>query len=162
MGAIFEFVGSFWFGGKVAGTLATKVIPSIAAQPELIQDKMMVTVSFSSFFFIMCSSVLGMPISTTHSDVGALIGSGVAALGSNAVSYSKMKRIVMSWFLSPLVAAFICFILMLIVAASTLNGAKLQIKYKIHNMIIISGLVFTVISFMLIKLITKATVFPRE
>lgn len=42
---------------------------------------MMLSTSLSSFIFILASSLLGMPISTTHSDVGALVGAGLAGVG---------------------------------------------------------------------------------
>jgi phosphate/sulfate permease len=38
----------------------------------------MLGTSVASFIFILAASLFGMPISTTHSDVGALIGAGLA------------------------------------------------------------------------------------
>ena len=45
---------------------------------ELLLEKMMLGASISSFFLIMSSSLFGMPISGTHTVVGALIGSALA------------------------------------------------------------------------------------
>jgi phosphate/sulfate permease len=41
---------------------------------------MMLGVALSSFLFILVASLSGIPISTTHSDVGALIGAGLAGV----------------------------------------------------------------------------------
>jgi len=41
----------------------------------------MFSVSLSTFLFIISSSFLGMPISGTHTVVGALIGAGIAGIG---------------------------------------------------------------------------------
>ena len=43
---------------------------------------MMLGTSISSFVIIMTSSILGMPISGTHTVIGAIIGAGVAGVGS--------------------------------------------------------------------------------
>lgn len=79
LGAIFEFVGAFWCSGQVAGKLAKNILPNIKNLPELEQDQLMLAVSTASFLFILSSSIFGMPISGTHTVVGALIGAGLAA-----------------------------------------------------------------------------------
>ena len=50
------------------------------------------------------ASVLKMPVSGTHSIVGAIVGFHVAAKGWDGIAWKKMAKIVMSWFLSPVLA----------------------------------------------------------
>ena len=85
LGAIFEFIGAFFCSGTVASKLATRMIPDIyGADPSpQTQDQIMFSVSLASFLFIISSSVFGMPISGTHTVVGALIGAGIVGLGAS-------------------------------------------------------------------------------
>ena len=87
LGAIFEFVGSVFLSSKLAGTLVYKVIPVMAQQPLATEERMMLSTTLSSFIFILVSSLLGMPISTTHSDVGALVGAGLAGVGASNLNW---------------------------------------------------------------------------
>jgi len=83
LGSIFEFIGAFWCSGHVAGELVGNVIQDVDSLDNILVEKMMLGSSISSFIFIMASSVFGMPISGTHTVVGALIGSGLATVGSS-------------------------------------------------------------------------------
>ncbi len=82
LGCIFEFIGAYYCSAHVSGTLVQSVITDVDTIPSETVEKMMLGTSISSFLFIIMSSVFGMPISGTHTVVGALIGSGIAALGS--------------------------------------------------------------------------------
>jgi PiT family inorganic phosphate transporter len=79
LGSIFELVGAVWCSSKVAGTLADKLLPGLTDRPPDVQERMMLGVCLASFSFILVSSIFGMPISGTHTVIGALIGAGLAA-----------------------------------------------------------------------------------
>ncbi len=55
---------------------------------------------------ILVASWLGMPISTTHTVVGAVVGVGLAR-GVKAINTDLLKDIVISWFVTVPVAAVI-------------------------------------------------------
>lgn len=76
---------------------------------------MMLGTSFSSVAIIMTSSIFGIPISGTHTVVGAIIGSGLATMSMHSVNWSHLGYVVLSWFISPCVAALIsCYFFMTI------------------------------------------------
>ena len=56
------------------------------------------------------ASWLGMPISTTHTVVGAVIGVGLAR-GIKAINTSILEDIIISWFVTVPVAAAISAVL---------------------------------------------------
>ena len=85
----------------------------------------MFSVCLASFVFIMSSSIFGMPISGTHTVVGALLGAGIIAAGPKNVSWVKLGHISLSWILSPLLACALSYGLMLIVCVLTLNTKSL-------------------------------------
>ncbi|OZJ05036.1 hypothetical protein BZG36_02131 [Bifiguratus adelaidae] len=64
--------------------------------------------------WILAASSFGIPVSTTHAIVGALVGIGIASFGSNTVNWSGLVKIVLSWIISPAVASSISAIIFLI------------------------------------------------
>ena len=84
----------------------------------------MLGASISSFIFIMASSVFGMPISGTHTVVGGLIGSGLAAVGSSNINWGKLGIIVASWFIAPILSIILCGLFFIAICALTLDHAR--------------------------------------
>ena len=78
LGAIFEFLGASEFSLQLAGSLADKLVPGISGIDVDTQTIMMLGTSFASVAVIMTSSIFGIPISGTHTVVGAIIGAGLA------------------------------------------------------------------------------------
>ena len=78
---------------------------------------MWVVLSVGLWLFL--ASYLEMPVSTTHSCVGGMIGMTIALKGSNCVIWYKplstfpyiggVGGIILSWFLSPLFSAIFAF-----------------------------------------------------
>jgi PiT family inorganic phosphate transporter len=67
------------------------------------------------------ASSFGMPVSTTHSIVGAVTGFGVIAFGVEAINWPKMGEIVASWFISPILGCVIAFVLFKLILATVLG-----------------------------------------
>jgi inorganic phosphate transporter, PiT family len=90
LGAIFEFIGAVWCSQKVAGTLADTLIPDLNTASADIQERLMLGVCLSSFSFILFASVFGMPISGTHTVIGALVGAGLAGFAADTLNWKKL------------------------------------------------------------------------
>jgi len=73
----------------------------------------------------MTSSLMGIPVSGSHTIVGAIIGSGLAVGGANSVLWKQLGKVVLSWFVSPLFAGVLASILFAIVCQFTLKQRKL-------------------------------------
>lgn len=121
LGAIFEFVGASSFSSQIAGTLADLLIPGLNLLPHKIQTTMMLGTSFASVSIIMTSSIFGIPISGTHTVVGAIIGASLATAGKDSVDWSHLLTVVLSWFVSPVVAGIISGLLFIILCILTLD-----------------------------------------
>ncbi|KAJ2327121.1 hypothetical protein GGH92_010113, partial [Coemansia sp. RSA 2673] len=65
--------------------------------------------------WVLFASKKGMPVSTTHSIVGAIMGVGIAAFGGGAIQwgYSGVAKIITSWFVSPVAAGLVTSIIYL-------------------------------------------------
>ena len=83
---------------------------------------MMLAVSLASFFFIMCSSVFGMPISGTHTVISALVGAGIVGTGADDINWTKVGQIVSSWVISPVLSSAVTLVLIMFCCATTLGG----------------------------------------
>jgi len=64
----------------------------------------------------------GLPVSTTHSIVGAVTGFGIIAGGFGAISWGTMAKIVSSWAVSPLSGGIMAFILFNFVNKKIINA----------------------------------------
>jgi len=124
LGSIFEFIGAFWCSGQVAGKLVSDIIENVDTLDDLTINKMMLAASIASFIFIMTSSLFGMPISGTHTVVGALIGAGLASVGASNINWKKLAIIVASWVVAPVLAIILCTLLFMGVCVFTLDVAR--------------------------------------
>ena len=117
---------------------------------------MMLSTTVSSFIFILASSLLGMPISTTHSDVGALVGAGLAGVGAENLSWKKVEAVVSSWIISPLVSGTLSGLLFTLLCIATLSDI-FSISHRLINFTLISGISFGVTGFMVMGLVVRNT-----
>lgn len=63
-----------------------------------------VSAMFGAASWQILATLFKLPVSGTHSIVGAIVGFHVACKGWDGIGYSKLFKIVMSWFLSPVLA----------------------------------------------------------
>jgi len=103
--AIFEFSGAFFMGSHVAKTIRKGIVDF-----ELFQETQndagvllfgMMCVTFSVAVWLLLATWLSLPVSTTHTCVGSVMGMAIAAKGWNAVDWSVVTKIILSWIFSP-------------------------------------------------------------
>jgi len=110
--AVAEFAGAFFVGGHVSDTIRKGMLdPTIFSETPLVLVYGMIGALLSAALWLNFASYLGWPVSTTHSIVGAVVGFGVVAGGVDAINWSKVLSVVMSWIVSPLMGGFVAFIL---------------------------------------------------
>ena len=148
-----SLIGAVWCSGHIASTLVPDLIPGIESENEDKVTREMLGASISSFIFIMGSSVFGMPISGTHSVVGALIGAGMVGSGPDSINYRMLIKIVASWFVSPLLSMSLCFVVLVLATTLTFNGAKLALGTKVLMLSLIYAAVLALINFMFLQLV---------
>lgn len=113
----------------------------------------MFSVCFASFIFIMASCFYSMPISSTHSVIGALLGAGLACVGPNHLNWSEMRKILLSWIISPTVSATLALIFMTIVSMTTLNTRRRSYHQRLLWMQSIIACCFAIIVETMTKLL---------
>ncbi|GBD92698.1 low-affinity inorganic phosphate transporter 1 [bacterium BMS3Abin05] len=123
--AIFEFAGSVLVGSHVTNTIRKGIVNPLhfASSPEILLLGMLAAL-FSAALFLQLATALGLPVSTTHSIVGAVIGFSLIAKGFSSVDWTKFIQIFLSWIISPLAGASIAFL--------TFTLVRIKILDKVH------------------------------
>ena len=119
---LMNFLGSAMLGGIVSARLITGLIDTstmTAAQ----YVAAMLAVLFASATFVLLATLYKLPVSSSHTIVGSLIGVSAYAAGWDGVSFGELGRIISSWFISPVLAALAAYALLrLIRRAITRDG----------------------------------------
>jgi len=102
--AILNLVGAILLGGEVAKTMLEAAISKdITINPDQYILGMIASL-LASGFFVLFSTLTGMPVSSTHAIVGSLAGVGIVVDGFSAVNWGKFGIIGLFWIISPLIA----------------------------------------------------------
>ncbi|MCK4905424.1 inorganic phosphate transporter [bacterium] len=87
-------------------TWGHKVMETIGKKITKLSNTRGFTIDFSAATTVLLASKLGMPVSTTHAVVGAVVGIGLAK-GLDTLDLGLLKKIVYSWFLTVPVTALL-------------------------------------------------------
>ena len=110
--AIAEFAGAYFVGGHVSDTIRKGMLdPTIFEAAPLHLVYGMISALVAAALWLNIASYLGWPVSTTHSIVGAVVGFGVMAGGLDAINWSKVWAVAMSWVISPVMGGLVAFLL---------------------------------------------------
>ncbi len=119
---IFESLGALTAGGDVVDTIKKGII-----DPSMIKNSiefvwLMMAALIAGGIWLNAATMLGAPVSTTHSIVGGVLGAGIAAGGWGIVNWAVMAKIASSWVISPVLGG--------VIAAGLLYFIKHNIFYK--------------------------------
>ncbi|MFA5942854.1 MAG: inorganic phosphate transporter [Candidatus Thermoplasmatota archaeon] len=85
-----NFVGAFW-GLEVANTVG-KIIPV-----EIVTVHMIIAALLGAIFWSVLTVILGLPISSSHSLIGGLLGAAIAAAGFGAIDWPTGASMAPTW-----------------------------------------------------------------
>jgi len=102
--SIFEFSGAMFLGASVTGTVRGKIFDTdvYEDEPEIVMLGMMTSLIVATFM-LLGATFFGLPVSTTHTVVGCIIGFSIAAKGFSSINWDETKNILISWVAAPLV-----------------------------------------------------------
>ena len=120
--AVFEALGAIIAGGEVVGTIKGGIIDAKAFADPQSFTWLMLSALLAGALWLNLATMLGAPVSTTHSIIGAVMGAGIAAGGWGLVNWGTIGSIVASWVVSPLMGG--------VIAAAFLFLIKHSITYK--------------------------------
>ncbi len=106
--ALLEFLGAFLAGGHVTDTVRKGMLDmNLVSQDQLIYG--MLAALASAATLLLGATRLGLPVSTTHAIIGAIVGFGSVGIGMSAVNWPEVGLIMVSWLTSPLLAGVIAY-----------------------------------------------------
>jgi inorganic phosphate transporter, PiT family len=108
---ILNIIGAAFIGSHVTDTIRNNII-----SPEMLNntDYTMtgaLAALLSAALWVSFATWRSLPVSTTHSIVGAMIGFGIIAGGFSMVNWIKLGAIVMSWIISPVFSLIISYLM---------------------------------------------------
>lgn len=146
--AIFEAAGALIAGGDVVSTIKKGIIDPTGLDRDTFVWLMLAAL-LSAAIWLNLATAVGAPVSTTHSIVGGVMGSGIAAAGWTAVNWGTMGKIAASWVISPVLGG--------LVAAGVLYFIKTTITFKEDKVKAAQKIVPFLISVMALAFVTYLT-----
>ncbi|HSX84259.1 MAG TPA: inorganic phosphate transporter [Cellvibrio sp.] len=107
---VFEFAGAYLAGGEVTETIRSGIVELdvMTSHPDLFVFGMLASL-LAAGSWLLIASILGWPVSTTHSIVGAIIGFAFVGISADAVQWDEVWGIVGSWVITPVIAGVLAF-----------------------------------------------------
>ena len=130
---ILNIVGATFIGSHVTNTIRKDIIST-----EVMSDPHVALVGalaalLAAALWVSFATWRSLPVSTTHSIVGAMIGFGIMAGGFSMIKWAKLGAVVLSWVISPvfsLVIGFVMFKIIVQVIISRDAAFERSIRYS--------------------------------
>ncbi len=108
---ILNIVGAVFIGSHVTNTIRKGIVST-----EVLTDPHLALVGalsalLAAALWVSFATWKSLPVSTTHSIVGAMIGFGIMAGGVSVINWGKLGAVVLSWVISPVFAMAIAFLM---------------------------------------------------
>jgi len=125
LAGVCEFCGAVLVGSHVTDTVRKGIIDTqaFAGNPRVLAHGMLCAM-LAAAIWLNVASYFGMPVSTTHSIVGAVIGFGILQAGVGNIHWAKLVQIVASWFISPVAGGVMAFIIFRLISRYILSVEK--------------------------------------
>ncbi len=108
---ILNIVGAVFIGSHVTKTIRKGIVSTdILADPHLALIGAL-SALLAAALWVSFATWKSLPVSTTHSIVGAMIGFGIMAGGFSVINWGKLGAVVLSWVISPVFAMVISFLM---------------------------------------------------
>eukprot|EP01130_Rhizamoeba_saxonica_P005937 TRINITY_DN2355_c0_g1_i1.p2 TRINITY_DN2355_c0_g1~~TRINITY_DN2355_c0_g1_i1.p2 ORF type:complete len:370 (-),score=70.44 TRINITY_DN2355_c0_g1_i1:2472-3581(-) len=136
-------------GGLVSSTLKSSIVPpSSFSGMEALFSLGMFSCIITSALWLGLATYAKLPVSTTQTIIGAIIGFASLELGFESINMSTILNIGLSWIISPVLGGVISFVLYLYISKIILSGYTLErscILYPINSGLTFSALISSIL-----------------
>ena len=123
IGVVLGIAGTLILGGGVSKTVGEGIL----SDSIVLTDAIVLTILTSTAIWLITSSIFGLPISTTHATIGAIIGIGLLLEGFAGINWMTILELGIWWILSPFIGFVVTYYIYKLihkVLISKLNGFK--------------------------------------
>ena len=104
---VLNFAGAVFLGAQVTRTISKGIInPEMITDPKVLMVGMFAAL-LSAGLWVLVATLTALPVSSTHSIVGSILGFGIVVGGPEVVNWGTLGFVVLSWIISPLFGAVI-------------------------------------------------------
>jgi PiT family inorganic phosphate transporter len=107
LAAFAEIAGAIIAGDNVVATIKSDIVSPLNLPDTSQMVDIMTAALLAAALWINLATWINAPVSTTHSIVGGIMGAGAMVAGVDAVQWSSLVRITVSWIVSPLLGGAI-------------------------------------------------------
>jgi len=118
---ILNILGAVFIGSHVTNTIRKGIVST-----EVLTDPHLALIGalsalLAAALWVSFATWKSLPVSTTHSIVGAMIGFGIMAGGFSVINWGKFAAVVISWVISPVFSIVIAFFMFKIIVKLILS-----------------------------------------
>jgi PiT family inorganic phosphate transporter len=111
LAGILNVVGAVFIGSHVTNTIRKGIVSTdILSDPHVALIGAL-SALLAAALWVSFATWKSLPVSTTHSIVGSMIGFGIMAGGFAVINWAKLAAVVMSWIISPVFSLIISFLM---------------------------------------------------
>ena len=148
---ILNIVGATFIGSHVTNTIRKGIISTeVMSDPHLALAGALAAL-LASALWVSFATWRSLPVSTTHSIVGAMIGFGIMAGGFGMVNWGKLGAVVLSWVISPVFSMIIAFVMFKIIVRLIISREDPFQRAIRYSPYFISSAIFVVVLSFLFK-----------
>ncbi len=137
-----EFAGALMFGAHVSKTIVKGIVkPDFIDKPEYFLYGAL-SALLASTIWILVATHWSMPISTTHSIVGGMMGFGIVAFGLESINWPTFLHIAVSWVISPFFGGLLSYITFKTISSLILHANSPWKSAKRYAPLLISIAIF--------------------
>jgi PiT family inorganic phosphate transporter len=123
-----DFLGATLVGSHVTTTIRKNIVdPAFFTDPHVMMLGLLAAL-LAAGFWVFFASWSHLPVSTTHSVVGAMIGFGLIAGGPSVVRWGQVSGIVISWIVSPFFASLIAYVMFQLIRNRILSKPDMLLR----------------------------------
>jgi len=109
LAGILNILGAYFIGSHVTNTIRKGIVST-----EILTDPHLALIGalsalLAAALWVSFATWKSLPVSTTHSIVGAMIGFGIMAGGFSVINWLKLAAVVASWVISPVFSIVIAY-----------------------------------------------------
>ena len=106
-----NIIGAMFLGSHVTNTIRKGIVSTdILADPNMALIGAL-SALLAAALWVSFATWKSLPVSTTHSIVGAMIGFGIMAGGVDVINWVKLGAVVASWIISPFLSMIIAYLM---------------------------------------------------